>query len=249
MIISITDCKKMEILAIIPARGGSKGLPGKNILPLNEHPLLAYSVAAGLETPEITRVICSTDSDVIAKVAQEYGAETPFMRPSEFAQDHSSDLEAFIHALEWLENNEGYVPDIVVQLRPTSPIRFIPDIQSAINCLINNPEIDSVRAVAEPTTTPYKMWTINEQDFLLPLLTLPGNPEPYNTARQELPEIWAQTGTLEVIRTSTIMNKKSMTGDKICALKIDSDTYIDIDTLNSLLLTEIVMKDIDCVKP
>jgi N-acylneuraminate cytidylyltransferase len=239
----------MEILALIPARGGSKGLPGKNILPLNGHPLIAYSIAAGLRTPEITRVICSTDSTDIAKVARYYGAETPFMRPSELAQDHSNDLEAFSHALKWLEINEGYVPDIVVQLRPTSPIRFISDIQSAINSLTDHPEIDSVRAVSEPATTPYKMWITDKKGFLSPLLTLSGNPEPYNTARQALPEIWAQTGTLEVIRTSTIMNKKSMTGEKIYALKIDSSTYIDIDTLNSLLLAEIVMKDIDCVKP
>ena len=85
----------MEILAIIPARGGSKGLPGKNILPLNGHPLIAYSVVAGVKTPEITRVICSTDSIDIAKVARDYGAETPFMRPAEIAQDHSNDFEAF----------------------------------------------------------------------------------------------------------------------------------------------------------
>jgi len=239
----------VEILALIPARGGSKGLPGKNILPLNGHPLIAYSVAAGLKTPEITRVICSTDSADIAKVARDYGAETPFMRPPELAQDYSNDLEAFSHALKWLEINEGYVPDIVVQLRPTSPIRFISDIQSAINSLSDHPEIDSVRAVSEPTTTPYKMWITDNKGLLSPLLTLSGNPEPYNTARQELPEIWAQTGTLEVIRTSTIMNKKSMTGEKIHALKIDSSTYIDIDTLNSLLLAAIVMKDINCVKP
>ena len=171
------------------------------------------------------------------------------MRPPELAQDHSNDLEAFSHALEWLENNENYIPDIVVQLRPTSPIRFVSDIQSAINSLIADPEIDSVRAVSEPITTPYKMWTMDKKGLLLPLLTLSGNHEPYNTARQELPEIWAQTGTLEVIRTSTITKKKSMTGDKIYALKIDPNTYIDIDTLNSLLLAEFVMKDINCVRP
>ena len=239
----------MEILAIIPARGGSKGLPGKNILPLNGHPLLAYSVAAGLQTPEITRVICSTDSEDIAKVARDYGAEIPFMRPSEIAQDHSNDLEAFVHALDWLRDSEGYVPDYVIQLRPTSPIRFISDIQSAITSIIAHSEIDSVRAVSDPVTTPYKMWTIDKNDYLTPLLTLAGVTDPYNTARQKLPEIWAQTGTLEVIRTSTIMNKKSMTGDKIYGLKIDPETYIDIDTLNSFLLAEVVMNKINCIKP
>ena len=239
----------MEILAIIPARAGTKGLPGKNILPLNGHPLIAYSIAAGLKTPEITRVICSTDSIEIAKVARDYGAETPFLRPSQIAQDYSNDIEAFSHALEWLEDNEDYVPDIVVQLRPTSPIRLVSDIQNAIHSLANDLSIDSVRAVSEPLTTPYKMWTMNKEEILDPFLSLQGNLEPYNSARQELPEIWAQTGTLEVIRTSTIKHKKSMTGDKILGLKIDSDTYVDIDTLNSFLLAELVLKNTNCVRP
>ncbi len=239
----------MEILAIIPARAGSKGLPGKNILPLNGHPLIAYSVAAGVKTPEITRVICSTDSIDIAKVARDYGAETPFMRPSQMAQDYSNDIEAFSHALRWLEVNEDYVPDIVVQLRPTSPIRFVSDIQKAINSLVKDPELDSVRAVSEPLTTPYKMWTMNNEEILQPLLSLHCNLEPYNSARQELPEIWAQTGTLEVIRSATIKYKKSMTGDKILGLKIDADTYVDIDTLNSFLLAELVLKNTNCIRP
>ena len=204
---------------------------------------------AGLQTPEITRVICSTDSDDIASVAREYGAETPFIRPAELAQDHSNDLEAFVHALEWLRNNEHYVPDIVVQLRPTSPIRYITDIQRAITLLISNPDADSVRAVSEPVTTPYKMWNIDEKGLLVPLLSLPENQEPYNTARQELPEIFAQTGTIDVIRTSTITTMNSMTGDYILPLKIDQETFIDIDTLNSLLLAEIVMQKLNCVKP
>ena len=239
----------MEILAIIPARAGSKGLPGKNILPLNGHPLLAYSVAAGIQTPEITRVICSTDSEDIAKVARDYGAETPFLRPLQIAQDYSNDIEVFSHALEWLEANEGYVPDIVVQLRPTSPIRLVSDIQNAIHSLANDSSVDSVRAISEPLTTPYKMWTINKEEILHPLLSLQGNPEPYNSARQELPEIWAQTGTLEVIKTSSIKHKKSMTGDKILGLKIDSDAYVDIDTLNSFLLAELVLKNTNCIRP
>ena len=239
----------MEILAIIPARGGSKGLVNKNILPLDGHPLLAYSVAAGLKTPEITRVICSTDSDEIAKIAQDYGAEIPFKRPAEFAQDYSNDLGVFVHALEWLKNSEAYIPDLVIQLRPTSPIRFVEDIQSAIQTMIENPEIDSVRAISEPYTTPYKMWTIDDKKHLKPLLTLCGNLEPYNSARQELPEVWAQTGTLEVIRTTTITEKNSMTGSKIYPIKIDQNTYIDIDTINSFMLAEIVLKKIDCVRP
>jgi len=239
----------MEVLAIIPARGGSKGLPNKNILPLNGHPLISYSIASGLKTPDITRVICSTDSLDIAKIASIYGAEVPFIRPSEFAQDDSNDYEVFAHSLEWLKSNENYVPDLVVQLRPTSPIRFVDDIQNAIRIIANNSNIDSIRAVSEPVTTPYKMWTIDKSGFLEPLLNIDGNNEPYNTARQLLPEVWAQTGSLEVVRISTIVNKKSMTGHNIFPLKVDPVTYVDIDTLNSFKLAESIINEIDCITP
>jgi CMP-N,N'-diacetyllegionaminic acid synthase len=239
----------LGILAIIPARGGSKGLPNKNILPLNGHPLIAYSIAAGIKTPEITRVICSTDSEEIANIALKYGAEIPLLRPSVLAEDHSNDFETFFHMLNWLEDNEGYIPDYVVQLRPTSPIRHIEDIRNAIKSIASNIEIDSVRAVSEPNTTPYKMWTMKKDGYLLPLLKLSKNPEPYNSARQVLPEIWAQTGSIEVIRRSTIIKKHSMTGDKIYSQKVSTNTYVDIDTLNDILLAEIVMNKINCVRP
>ncbi len=113
----------MKILAIIPARGGSKGLKNKNILPLLGHPLIAYSIKASLDSKRINRVIVSTDSKEIAVVAKQYGAEVPFMRPAEIAQDMSTDMEMFLHALGWLKKNEDYVPDIIVHLRPTSPVR------------------------------------------------------------------------------------------------------------------------------
>ena len=113
----------MEILAIIPARGGSKSIPRKNIRPLAGHPLIAYSIAAGRQSRLVTRTIVSTDDEEIAAVARQYGAETPFLRPAEFAQDNTTDFPVFTHALGWLKEHEGYQPDIIVQLRPTSPIR------------------------------------------------------------------------------------------------------------------------------
>src|SRR5512147_323733 len=110
---------KPEVLAIIPARGGSKGIPRKNIKEFAGHPLIAYSIAAGLQAQAVTRVIVSTDDDEIASVALRYGAEVPFMRPSELAEDTTADLPVFQHALAWLEEREGYRPLMVVQLRPT----------------------------------------------------------------------------------------------------------------------------------
>lgn len=239
----------MNVLAIVPARAGSKGLLNKNILPVNNHPLIAYSVVAGIQSPSITRVICSTDSESIAKIAATYGAEIPFLRPSELAQEHSTDLEAFSHALSWLQKNEGYKPDFVVQLRPTSPIRFISDIERGIRLMLNNPKADSLRGVSTPNTTPYKMWKISKDGVLVPLLTLPGEPEPYNLPRQQLPEIWAQTGTIDVIKIETIIDKDSMTGHIVLPLFVGEECYVDIDSLRDLKLAEIILKETDCIKP
>ncbi|MDB5273810.1 MAG: acylneuraminate cytidylyltransferase family protein, partial [Chitinophagaceae bacterium] len=175
----------MHILAIIPARGGSKGLPNKNILSLLGHPLIAYSVKAAKDSKHITRVIVSTDSEVIAGVAEKYGAEIPFIRPSEYAQDLSTDLEVFQHALRWLKEEEGYTPDYVVQLRPTSPVRQVSVIDTCIERMLRNPQADSLRIVTPSPITPYKMWTMEDEESpMQPLLSLPGVKEPYNEPRQ-----------------------------------------------------------------
>lgn len=239
----------MEILAIVPARSGSKGLLKKNILPLNGHPLLSYSIAAGLQTQEITRVICSTDTKEIGDIAQSYGAEVPFLRPSTLAEDGSRDIGCFEHALQWLRNNENYIPDFVINLRPTSPIRFVEDIQRAIKIIKSNDLIDSVRSICIPTTTPYKMWKKDNSDFMTPLLKLTNDPEPYNSARQDLPEVWAQTGAIEVMRENTISGLRSMSGANIAGIKINEDRYSDIDNANDFLKAEVMLSHLACVRP
>src|SRR3972149_1828506 len=124
-----------EVLAVVQARGGSKSIPGKNIRSLAGHPLIAYSIAAGLAAQSVTRLIVSTDSQEIAEIARQYGAEVPFLRPPELAQDDSPDLPLFQHALRWLEDHEDYRPDVVVQLRPTSPLRPVGLIDEAVEAL------------------------------------------------------------------------------------------------------------------
>jgi CMP-N,N'-diacetyllegionaminic acid synthase len=239
----------MEILTIVPARSGSKGLPKKNILPLNGHPLLSYSIAAGLQTKEITRVICSTDKKEIGDIAQRYGAEVPFLRPPALAEDGSRDIGCFEHALQWLRNNENYIPDFVINLRPTSPIRFVEDIQRAIKIIKSNDLIDSVRSICTPTTTPYKMWKKDNSDFMTPLLKLTNDPEPYNSARQDLPEVWAQTGAIEVMRENTISGLKSMSGANIAGIEISEERYSDIDNANDFLKAEVMLSHLACVRP
>ena len=115
--------KRPEVLAVIPARGGSKGIPHKNIRCFAGHPLIAYSIAAARQSELVTRVIVSTDDPEIADVARDFGAQVPFLRPAELAQDTTLDLPVFQHVLAWLIANEAYQPDFVLQLRPTSPVR------------------------------------------------------------------------------------------------------------------------------
>ncbi len=238
----------MEILSIIPARGNSKGLPKKNILPFNGHPLIAYSIKASTNEKKINRTICSTDSEEIAEIAKKYGAEVPFLRPAEISTDTSTDLENFNYTLEKLRKDENYQPDLIIQLRPTSPLRNKSLIKDAIDLIDSDEKIDSVRAISYPDHTPYKMWNIDEDGFLKPILYLKDNLEPFNTQRQLLPKIYAQTGTIEVIKTSTIIKKKSVTGDIIKPLFIDQKYFIDIDDESSFFLAEYMMKKIDCIR-
>jgi len=222
---------KPEVLAIIPARGGSKGIPRKNIRPFAGFPLIAYSIEAGLRAESVSRVIVSTDDEEIASVAREYGAETPFLRPAEFARDDSTDLPVFTQALDWLKIHEGYEPEIMVQLRPTSPFRPLDCVDNAVRKLIDHPEADSVRGVVSAGQNPYKMWTLNGgEKSMHPLIKIPGLAEPYNAPRQALPPVHWQTGHVDAIRVSTIYQKKSLSGVVILPLVLDGRYTIDIDT-------------------
>ena len=218
-----------EILGIIPARGGSKSIPRKNIRLFAGSPLIAYSIAAGLASEMVKRVIVSTDDEEIAGIARSYGAETPFMRPSDLSQDNTPDLPVFQHALRWMREQEGYLPDIIVQLRPTSPLRRVRHIDQAIYHLIEHPDADSIRTVCVPFQNPYKMWQIGPGGWMRPLLEI-GDPEPYNLPRQMLPDVYWQTGYVDVVWAQTILNKNSMTGRRILPLIIDASEWIDIDS-------------------
>ncbi|GAB4422901.1 MAG: N-acylneuraminate cytidylyltransferase [Anaerolineales bacterium] len=242
-----------EILALIPARGGSKGIPRKNIRDFAGYPLLAWSVAAGLKADLVTRVIVSTDDDEIAAIARAYGAETPFMRPKVFAQDDTTDLPVFEHALAWLKENENYHPDLVVQLRPTSPFRPNGLVDHAVRILLEHADADCVRGVVTAGQNPHKMWRLpdGENGPMKNLLDVDDIPEPYNAPRQSLPPVYWQTGHIDAIRTSSILEKKSLTGDVIYPLVIDSRYTIDIDNLSDWAFYEhrVMTSGLDYVSP
>lgn len=222
--------RNAKVLAIIPARGGSKSIPRKNIKLLHGIPLIVYSIAAGLQAKLVSRVIVSTDDDEIARIARRFGAEVPFMRPRELSSDDTLDLPVFQHALKWLKEHENYVPDVIVQLRPTSPFRPPKFVDKAVDILLADKTADSVRTIVTSTQNPYKMWRFTKRGYMHPLLKAPaGIAEPYNRLRQQLPVTYWQVGHVDVIRYKTLI-KASMSGNHILPIALDPRYTIDIDT-------------------
>ena len=241
----------MNILAVIPARSGSKSVPHKNIRDICGKPMLAYSIEHGLKSKYINRVIVSTDSEHYGDIAKHYGAEVPFIRPAEYATDTALDIDVFRHALTYLKENEGYEADIVVQLRPTYPIRRIEDIDSMIEICMEDESVDSVRSMSLAKEIPYKMWVeetgMDEADAgsenppvyqeeaepkekqiirVKPLVDT--IPECYNMPRQQLPVVYYQNACIDVLRPRVIFEMNSMSGKKIVGYKMQDN--FDIDT-------------------
>lgn len=223
-----------DVLAIIPARGGSKSIPDKNLAELAGKPLIAHSIISALNTPSISRVLVTTDSNKIRDVSINYKAEVPFIRPDNLAEDDTPDLPVFKHCLQWLQHNESYSPDLIVHLRPTTPFRDINVIDECINKMLANKEADSLRVVTLSREHPYKMWTLDcDFGYLDPLISSEIH-EPYNQPRQSLPVSYFQPGYLDVIRSNTITHLDSMSGNKIMGHILQSNNIVDIDDQLSL---------------
>ena len=236
----------MQILAIIPARAGSKSVPNKNIRNIGGKPMLAHSIDHAKESKTVNRIIVSTDSEQYARIAKEYGAEVPFLRPAEYATDATLDYDVFYHALTWLKENDHYMPDVVVQLRPTYPIRRSEDIDNMVELLLKHPEADSVRSMTKATEIPYKMWLLKDSCIksevegcqilgdekgattgqIIPLIK--DIPECYNMPRQQLPIAYYQNACIDVFRPMVVLEKHSMSGD--CILGYEMSENYDIDT-------------------
>jgi len=222
----------MNILAIIPARGGSKSIPHKNIKLFAGKPLIAWTIEVAKKSKLITRIIVSTDSQEVADIAKKYGAEVPFLRPKEIAGDLATDVEFLSHALEFLKRTENYEPEIVLRLPPTSPLRTAAHIDEGIETLIKNPEADAVRPITEAPKHPYKMWKIAAAgQYLEPFLpaSFTGMTEAYNMPRQILPKVYVHTGAMDIIRRRTITELKSTSGKKLGYFFMDTDVSINID--------------------
>lgn len=210
-----------SVLALIPARGGSKGIPRKNVMMVAGKPLIAYSILQARASQRISRVVVSTDDDEIAQLAREWGAEVPFKRPAEYAQDLSPDIDVFRHALLWLGENEDYSPDLIVHLRPTGPARSVTLVDQAIDLLAAHPEADAVRSVGVALQTPYKMWHLTPHGYLEPVLRIEGQADSQSLPRQQLPPVYWQNGYVDVIRPRAILEKNSMWGELVMPFVVD----------------------------
>lgn len=218
-----------KVLGLILARGGSKSIPKKNIKLLGGKPLIAHTIEKARTSRYLDRIILSTDDEEIAAVGRKYGAETPFMRPKELAEDATQDFPVIVHALEWLKANENWKSDFVVHLRPTHPFRKVEHIDEGVRLLTQNPKADAVWTVGIPPVTPYKMFSVGSDGFLKPVLELDGMKEAFNMPRQKLPKAWNHYGQVDVARYETIMEKRSMNGECILPIFLEGE-LIDIDT-------------------
>lgn len=231
----------MEVLAIIPARGGSKGIKRKNLVPISGKPLVVHSIEHARVAVRVTRTIVSTEDHEIAQIALAAGAEVPFMRPDCLAGDTVLDLPVFQHVLEELRRIEGYAPDLIVHLRPTTPLRKQPWIDAAVDLLSANPEADSVRSVSMPAQHPYRVFRIDDRGYLDPIMKHE-HPVPFLLRRQELPHMYYYNCVIDVTRPSTIAHKESMTGDKMLPFIMNPDEVIDIDSPRDLAFARLLME-------
>jgi len=241
----MNDLEKMQykILALIPARGGSKSLPRKNLHSMLGRPLLAWSIHHAQTSKYVNRIIVSTDDEEIAQVARTWGAEVPFMRPAEYAQDMSPDIDVFRHALQWLHTNEGYVPDLILHLRPTGPARRVSKIDAAFEKILAHPEADSLRSASLAVQTPFKMWFLQDDGTMKPVITHDTIKESHSVARQMLPKAYWQNGYVDITKPRTILEKNSMVGDRPLSFVIDENVP-DVDYLDDIPKVEAALKAI-----
>lgn len=224
----------MNFVVVIPARGGSKSIPLKNIQLLGGRPLISYTIEYAKQSKKVSHVVVSTDNEEIAQISKKYGAEVPFLRPDEISGDAVQDYPVIKHALEVLEGIYQEKIDAIVWLRPTSPLRPVSLIEKAYSLLEEHPNCTSIRSVVKSTEHPYRQWKINGV-FMEGVSS--NIFESYNMPRQKLPDVYFQSGDIEVVRRETILNN-TISGDRVIPLIIQQKDMLDIDHFNDLKKAE-----------
>ena len=225
---------KHRILGIITARGGSKGLPGKNIMPVLGKPLIVYTIEAALKSEFITKTIVSSDDDEILNISESNGA-IPLKRPVEFAKDTSSSEDAIVHALTTL-SSKGEEFDLLVLLQPTTPLRNSRDIDNALSIMINN-TAQGVISVFNIGVKPFKSYYLNSKGYLQGV----HNNESPNMRRQELPDAYLANGAIYACYVDTFLNSNSLIPDRTIPYIMSQENSIDIDCVEDIKLVELFL--------
>jgi CMP-N,N'-diacetyllegionaminic acid synthase len=229
-------------VALIPARHGSKRVPGKNVRVVQGHPMLAYTIAPALESGVFDTVMVSTDSEEIAAIARHYGAEVPFLRPAEFASDTSPDIEWLEHMLKALKS-QGRRWDCFSLLRPTSPFRTADTIRRAWGRFTDQDGVDSLRAVEKCAQHPGKMWVIRG-DRMFPLLPFGPVEQPWHsTPYQALPAVYIQNASLEIAWTRVVLERRTIAGEVIVPFETEGYEGFDINDLTDWMVAERLLSD------
>ncbi len=235
-----------NIIALIPARSGSKGVPNKNIRHIGGIPLIAYSIAAALKSTLVDRVIVSTDSEEYAELAISYGAEAPFIRPKDISGDLATDVEFFKHVIDWLQENENFVPEYFVHLRPTTPFRDPKILDKAIEEFVGS-GYSALRSCHKMSESSYKTFEV-ENDIFKCICNGGSDIESSNIARQAFPVTYDANGYIDIVRSEMISKHNLIHGSKVRAFITNTaheiDEINDIDFLEYLIQKNPEYKDI-----
>lgn len=227
--------KGTEVIAIVPARCGSKGIKDKNLKELKGHSLLEWSIKSATKSKEIDRVFVSTDSESYGEIAKSLGAEVPFLRPKEISGDKSSDIEFLTHFLSEAPKLK-INPSLIIHLRPTSPTRFPDILDNAINVFKNSSKYTSLRSIHEMSESAYKTFEITKDELLLTTFEKKSDIESSNKARQSFPKTYFANGYIDIIRPDLITQYNLMHGNQVLGFK--TDPIIEVDTLYDFNLLE-----------
>ena len=228
----------LQILGIIPARGGSKGIPRKNIAPLADKPMIAWTIEVALSSPSLSRVLVTTDDQQIRDLALALGSEAPFLRPAELANDDTPSIDVVLHVVEWLAAHENYRPDYLMLLQPTSPLRTVDDIEGAIR-LANDRRCDSVVSVAEAVTHPYWMKRIASDGTLENFIAI----DTKFTRRQDLPPAFGLNGAIYLVRTNSLLAERTFYPGNTLPYVMPRERSLDIDSQWDLFLVDLVLRN------
>jgi CMP-N,N'-diacetyllegionaminic acid synthase len=220
-----------EVVAIIPARSGSKSVTDKNIKTLAGHPLLSYSIAAARLSKHISRVIVSTDSEQYASIARQYGAEVPFLRPGILSTDEANDRDFLLHAMKCIRENESNLPEIWVHLRPTTPLREITEMDKALELFLVNPKASSLRSAHPAPESPIK-WFVKNGEYFQGFV----DNELSNCPKEMFEQTYVPNGYIDIVRASVVMKNKNIHGDKM--LSYISPVVNEVDSLEEFQYIE-----------